>query len=335
MRAWLALLVCVLAACGGPTRRADPPPPTHVDPPPPPPPPPPSEPVETLPTIPEDTAAPEGGASCLHTSECSAGEACRGAPGCVSPWACGAPRECGSEHVAYCDCDGVTFHAPSGCPGRTYAHVGPCEDPGIADASYGLPDGDEPITQRDRTCTSSADCRGGEICYGPPGCGMEWRCERARGCARGGRSDFCSCDGETFRGLRNCPGQPYTRVGACDEVIASVPPPHDAETSTTTPTTTTATTTATSSETSAPLAPGQCRTNRDCRRGEVCAGGAGCGDPWTCIRRTERCNPDTQYFCDCEGETFTASMTCPSRPYAHRGSCAIDQVIDLAGAALR
>lgn len=348
MRATIALLFCAfVCACSGTVR------PARTPPPPPPPPPPTTiveaapEPAEITLEIPEDTEAPAGPA-CVRSSECGGGLACRGAPGCMAPWACGAAREtCGPEIVSYCDCDGTTFHAPAGCAGRTYAHVGPCEDPGIADASFGVPNGDEPITERDRTCTSSTDCRGGEICYGPPGCGMAWRCERARGCARGGRTTFCSCEGETFSAQRNCPGQPYTRRGACDEVIATAPTESASTTSSSASTSTSTSTSATvstatatstsvaSSSTPAPLAPGTCRTNRDCHRGEVCAGPAGCGDPWTCVRRAERCNPDTQYFCDCEGETFTASMTCPSRPYVHRGSCAIDHVIDLAGAALR
>jgi hypothetical protein len=297
--------------------------------------------------VPEDTEAPAGGAACTSTRECAAGEACRGAPGCTSPWACGAPRECGTERVAYCDCDGVTFHAQSGCPNRTYAHVGPCDDPGIADASFGVPNGDEPIVEQDRTCTSSRDCRSGEICFGPAGCGMEWRCERVRGCFRGGRGEFCSCDGETFTATNRCPGRPYVHRGACDEVIAqagettpppseppSEPPPTSRPPVSRSPRSTEAAVTP-PRPAPPPLEPGQCRTNRDCGRGEVCAGPAGCGEPWTCIRRTERCNPDTQYFCDCDGRSFTASMTCPSRPYVHRGSCAIDQYIDMSGAALR
>lgn len=333
-------------ACSGTSRHVDPPP----EPPQAPPPEPElvAEPVEEVMTVPEDTTSPTGPA-CTRTSECTSGLACRGAPGCTTEWACGAPREgCGPEHVAYCNCDGVTFHALAGCPDRTYAHVGPCEDPGIADASFGVPNGDEPIVQRDRTCSSNAECRGGEICYGPPGCGMDWRCERARGCARGGSASFCSCGGETFTAQRRCPGQPYARVGACDEVLASAQTPHVTTTAIATASATTTTSAAASATASAtrvtatpahpplpPLAPGTCRTQRDCQRGEVCAGPSGCGDPWSCIRRTETCNPDTQYFCDCQGESFTASMTCPSRPYAHRGSCAIDRVIDLSGAALR
>ena len=217
----LALLFgAVVVACSGTAHRVEPPPPPLTSAPEP-------EivapPDETGPVIPEDVAAPEGTA-CVRSSECGVGMACRGAPGCTSPWACGAPRaECGPDTVSYCDCDGITFHAQAGCPNRAYAHTGPCEDPGIADGSFGVPNGDEPIVQRDRTCSSSAECRGGEICYGPPGCGMEWRCERARGCARGGRGPFCSCSGETFTAQRHCPGQPYTHAGACDEIIATAP----------------------------------------------------------------------------------------------------------------
>jgi hypothetical protein len=57
---------------------------------------------------------------------------------------------------------------------------------------------------------------------------------------------------------------------------------------------------------------------------------------WTCQRPPpERCNPDTQVFCDCERNTFRASMNCPGQPYAHRGSCEIDRMLELSGAALR
>jgi hypothetical protein len=67
----------------------------------------------------------------------------------------------------------------------------------------------------------------------------------------------------------------------------------------------------------------------------VCTGPQGCGMTWTCQRPPARCNPDTQVFCDCERNTFRASMTCPGRPYAHRGSCEIDRMLELSGAALR
>jgi hypothetical protein len=295
----------------------------------------------------------------MRSTECASGLSCRGAPGCTSPWACGEPRaSCGPEHIAYCDCDGVTFHAPSGCAGRAYAHVGPCELAGVVDGNLGVPDGDQPLTTRDRTCTSNADCRGGEICFGPAGCGMTWRCERTRGCARGGRTQWCGCDGATFTAPRHCPGRTYAHAGVCEEVVASaeatsasesaeVSASASASASESESESASESASASASESTSeietvsvrpappPLGPGECRTSRDCRRGQICQGPAGCGDTWTCVRPADRCNPDTQYFCDCEGHSFTASMTCPGRPYVHRGSCDIDRVIGLSGAALR
>ena len=113
MRATSAAVLSVfLLACSGTARHVEPPPerPTAPEPEPEPAP----EPEETALVVPEDTEAPEGPA-CTRTSECGAGLACRGAPGCTTAWACGAPREtCGPEIVAYCTCDGVTFHARRG-----------------------------------------------------------------------------------------------------------------------------------------------------------------------------------------------------------------------------
>ena len=47
-----------------------------------------------------------------------------------------------------------------------------------------------------------------------------------------------------------------------------------------------------------------------------------------CMRR---CGGDG----DCQGRDFRASMFCPGRTYAHRGSCEIDRLLDLSGAATR
>jgi hypothetical protein len=62
-------------------------------------------------------------------------------------------------------------------------------------------------------------------------------------------------------------------------------------------------------------------TNGDCPRGQACEGAAGCDEPWRCVRPRAACSNDTQYFCGCGGESFRASMSCPGRPYRHRGSC--------------
>ncbi|MDQ3037281.1 MAG: hypothetical protein M3Y87_33110, partial [Myxococcota bacterium] len=78
-----------------------------------------------------------------------------------------------------------------------------------------------------------------------------------------------------------------------------------------------------------------CTTSRDCARGQICQGAPGCGMQWTCSRPERECVRDTQVFCDCEGQDFRASMFCPGRPFAHRGSCEIDRLLDLSGAAPR
>ncbi|MFN9811108.1 MAG: hypothetical protein ACK6CU_15920 [Deltaproteobacteria bacterium] len=320
--------------------------------------------VEPAPAlVPEDSAAPEGPA-CTSTAECVTGQRCRGPRGCLSPWACGEASDCTGERIAYCDCDGATFHAPAGCPGRTYLHVGACEalGPLASSEELGVHAYDEPPTTEDRTCASNADCRRGEQCFGPPGCGMAWRCERLRGCG-GPRGELCGCDGQTFRGSLQCPGRPIARRGACEDVAvaAASPPalstrpdpsaPRAEERSASSASEdavavpgpeTDASGRAAQSVVQAAVAPATtpavervCASHRDCRRGEVCSGPAGCGTTWTCQRPPERCNPDTQVFCDCERNTFRASMNCPGRPHAHRGSCELDRMLELSGAVLR
>ncbi len=362
MRSLLApsILLALLSACAGT--------PAHIEEPVPPPPPPPralDAGVDAPPTLSiyEDEVAPEG-AACSSTSECGEGAMCRGPAGCGASWACGEALACGEDRVAYCDCEGVTFYAQSGCAGRPYLHTGACESTALASIEFGLPRGDEPIVNEDRICQSNADCGRGEVCYGRSGCGVTLRCERVRGCA-GPRATFCSCDGETFEASASCPGRAYVRRGACDGMLASAAP--DAGTSTSAGGTAVASrpdggTVVASARpdagrpdagvsvasaapdagarwTQTTLADGSrtCRTNRDCRGTEVCAGDSGCGETWTCRRQRDvarsggSCNRDTQYFCDCRGESFTASMDCPGRLYAHRGSCAIDAYIELSG----
>lgn len=309
----------------------------------------------------EDETAPAG-AACTSTGECLGDQMCRGPAGCSGEWACGEALTCGEDRVAYCDCEGVTFYAQSGCAGRPYSHTGACASTALASLEFGLPRGDEPIVDEDRICQSNADCGRGEVCYGPSGCGVTLRCQRVRGCA-GPRATFCSCDGETFEASTVCPGRNYVRRGACDGMLASADP--DAGTG---PTGTAVTGRPDAGVAIASARPDAgrpdagiavasrapdagvrwtqtvtddgartCRTHRDCRGTEVCAGPAGCGETWTCQRQRDvarsggTCNRDTQYFCDCTGESFTASMDCPGRLYSHRGSCAIDAYIELSG----
>jgi hypothetical protein len=362
-RSFSAFLVVALAlgaaACSGTTRRVEAPqslpPPVRreldagVD-------------APTAPAVYEDEATPDG-SPCAGPSECSEGRMCRGPRGCMSDWACGEPITCGADRIAYCDCEGITFYAFSGCAGRPYAHVGACDSNALAEVELGIPDGDEPITEADRICESNADCRRGETCFGPSGCGVTLRCQRVRGCA-GPRETFCSCEGETFTASAACPGRSYLRRGECEGMIARTEPELDAgadggarvairdgldagvpssggrdggsrvvASARDAGALAAAAPDAGARWASTTLADGShtCRTNRDCRRPEVCTGAPGCGEVWTCRRPVEACMSDTQYFCDCERETFTASMTCPGRPFAHRGSCAIDQLLDLAG----
>lgn len=286
----------------------------------------------------EDTTAPDG-AACERASDCTGGAMCRGPSGCGAAWACGEALACEPATIAYCNCDGQTFYAPSGCAGRPYDHVGPCELASAEPVELGIPDGDEPLTAEDRACTSSADCRAWETCFGFPGCGT-YRCERVRRCRRDSVT-YCGCDGVTFRGSSNCPGRPYLHTGACTgEAVASTggdPPSTAPEAPATTPGTPGTSSSPAVSSAPVELPPGACDSSRDCPGVlRVCAGPPGCGFSWTCEPAPpEHCNPDTQVFCDCEGRTFRASMNCPERPYAHRGSCEIDRLLDLAGGALR
>lgn len=333
----LALGIGVLAGCAGTTRSAPPAPTPEpvVEPEP--------EPAPRLPTVEEDT--PGGGDACDEFTACASGAMCRGPAGCQSDWSCGEPRACGEERVAYCGCDGVSFYGMANCPARPYRHTGACdaEGPSLAAGEYGIPDYDERPTSQDRVCSTNADCRSGEVCFGSPGCGVNWRCQRVRGCASA-QENFCGCDGETFRARGQCPGRPYVHRGACGgdgTAVAAAPSTASpaARPATGTPArpagTVGAATPTTSTLPPAPVGARTCTSSRDCASGELCIGPEGCGMTWTCARPTQRCNPDTQVFCDCERNTFRASMTCPGRPFAHRGSCEMDRLLELSGAAIR
>lgn len=308
LRRALAFAILCAACSGGSPPPAPPPTPAAV--------------VEE--PTPEPAPEPEGptfvdetpdGTACDTTADCEAGQHCRGPAGCEATWACGPPRECGEETVGWCGCDGFTFYAPENCPGRHFLHPGPCEALGVVD--------DEPVeeVEGNAVCQTSDDCPSGFVCAGSEGCSTLWTCvRRLRMRPRCGRREetFCSCEGDSFSAIAECPGRPFLHRGYCpgDEppepvvaegMDAGVPSVASARRDAGAP--------------PAPSGPRVCVRNRDCPRGQVCMGDEGCTSDWHCGRPPERCNPDTQYFCSCGGETFTASMTCPGQPHRHRGSC--------------
>ncbi len=65
-----------------------------------------------------------------------------------------------------------------------------------------------------------------------------------------------------------------------------------------------------------------CLAPTDCASG-VCEG-EGCSDdaPGVCMSATMRaCSRDLRPYCDCEGNTFRTSGSCPGKRFAHRGAC--------------
>jgi hypothetical protein len=72
---------------------------------------------------------------------------------------------------------------------------------------------------------------------------------------------------------------------------------------------------------------GQVLTGDSCLTGADCESGAcegeGCGDiAGVCVpAEPRRCASDLRDYCSCDGETFTASSTCPGDRFSHRGAC--------------
>ena len=64
-----------------------------------------------------------------------------------------------------------------------------------------------------------------------------------------------------------------------------------------------------------------CLTGDDCASG-ICEG-IGCGDdmPGTCMARMRPCTKDLRPMCDCEGNTFQASSSCPGRRVEKKVPC--------------
>lgn len=65
-----------------------------------------------------------------------------------------------------------------------------------------------------------------------------------------------------------------------------------------------------------------CQSTADCARGEECHIVEGCATPSYCGPILGRaCTGDVAPYCGCDGRTFFASSTCPTRTFARRGSC--------------
>ncbi|MGI5863172.1 MAG: hypothetical protein ACOX6T_14075 [Myxococcales bacterium] len=144
-------------------------------------------------------------------------------------------------------------------------------------------------TSKPAACETTSDCPERTVCQGGEGCEAVWTCEDAARCTRD-LVPFCGCDGKTFHASSTCPARKFSRRGPCglDERVAPQPVP--------------------------------CTSSSDCAEGEFCQGPEGCSVQWTC--QPERpCTRDRRAFCGCDGTTFSASSTCPTRPYAHRGKC--------------
>jgi hypothetical protein len=60
-----------------------------------------------------------------------------------------------------------------------------------------------------------------------------------------------------------------------------------------------------------------------CNNGNYCPGicvGTACDGEWACLS-IQICTSDIAPWCGCDGETFYASSSCPSKAFAHPGEC--------------
>lgn len=71
--------------------------------------------------------------------------------------------------------------------------------------------------------------------------------------------------------------------------------------------------------------PPTCSPSKPCDPGLTCTGTT-CGGPWECVVHFDPlnehpCSEEMVQFCGCDGTNFTASVTCPDRPWLHVGAC--------------
>ncbi|MBT8493973.1 MAG: hypothetical protein KJO07_13045, partial [Deltaproteobacteria bacterium] len=159
-------------------------------------------------TLPEAESPAPAGAACLFANECASG-VCEGL-GCgdIAGRCTAADRTCTGDVVPYCSCDGKTFYGSSGCPNQRYAAKGACEGQASGGSSSPLPAGS--------ACDRNGDCTSG-ICEGQ-GCGAKQGvcAQKQRRCTRD-LVTYCGCDGQNFRASSRCPGQRYSKRGACEQ----------------------------------------------------------------------------------------------------------------------
>jgi len=75
--------------------------------------------------------------------------------------------------------------------------------------------------------------------------------------------------------------------------------------------------------------PWVCTDTQPCTGGFLCVGYE-CGIEWSCETHyiepdggtlEHPCPPETATYCGCDGQTYEAQATCPTRPYRHAGDC--------------
>lgn len=222
-----------------------------------------------------------GDATCDDATDCTRGRTCMGIEGCTTIWTCARGVRCSRDTQAFCGCDGQTFRASMTCPGRPFRRRGPCDDgTGSVSPASALDAGARATDVGVRTM--DAGVRAWDAGVRATDAGVRATDAGVRATDAGVRA--------VDAGARAVDAG----VRAMDAGVAPAPAPA--------------------------LGAGECRTARDCARGEACEGDEGCGTVWRCVP-AHPCTRDTQYFCGCDGRTFRASMQCPGRPYAHRGSC--------------
>lgn len=190
-----------------------------------------------------------------------------------------------------------------------------------------------------------AVCGAAAVCQGAPGCGSAWMCAASPGCTRD-LVAYCGCDGKTFRASGSCPGQPYlhrgecggaceaqqaTGIGACDRALGvyfdgrqcsfvSGCRCEGRDCNSAYPTLELCQAAHRACKASLRANGAPCSRGAECESG-VCEG-MGCGvDEARCAPQGRACTRDLVPYCGCDGVTFSASSTCPGRPYRARGRC--------------